>query len=110
MKSRYLILAAAALIVILTGCRNRIEEYEPYSTFDDRMAAAESGRPMTPDDQMPPEYGDQYAYSSSGGQDEGSYDQPRMAARSSSSSSQSDVEVPFSESRGPKHAVNVGAL
>lgn len=110
MKSRYLILAAAVLIVFLTGCRNRIEEYEPYSTFDERMASAVNGKPLTPDDQMPPEYGDSFAYSNGSDQDDNSYSggSSRMASSGSSATSQNDIEVPFSETRGPKRPVNIG--
>lgn len=116
MKARYLVLTTMAFILFLTGCKNRFEEFEPYSAFDDRMALAESGGPMPTDDQMPPpDFGDQYA----GGVDRGYYNDagsssyerpPRMAVKQYSNNSGSNGEVPFSDSRGPKHATNIGAL
>lgn len=100
MKAHYLFLSAVLFSIALTGCKNRFEEYEPYSTFDERMAAA--SRPtLTPDDQMPQASDDQYAYSQySGGNN------------ATSASNQGDgIEVPFSETRGKEHpAVNLGAL
>jgi hypothetical protein len=102
MKAHYLFLSAVLFSIALTGCKNRFEEYEPYSTFDERMASA--SRPtVTPDDQMPPSANsdDQYAYNN--------YSSGNNA--SSSGSSGDGIEVPFSETRGKEHpAVNVGAL
>ncbi|MBX3708547.1 MAG: hypothetical protein KIT56_06365 [Gammaproteobacteria bacterium] len=114
MKMRYFMLVAAVVITFLGGCKNRIEEYEPYSAFDERMASAERGGPNFPDDQMPPSMEDPYAYNGDQGYSLGDQlvDQPRMAERKSynSNSGQSDVEVPFTDSRSPKHAANIGAL
>lgn len=119
MKARYLVLATM-FILVLTGCKNRFEEFEPYSAFDDRMAEAVNDGSMTADGR---DFGGQYA-SDSGGVDRGyynddgfnnSYERPsRAPARqystsSHSTSSGSNGEVPFSDSRGPKHATNIGA-
>lgn len=113
MKARYCMLMAMVLIAFLSGCRNRFEEYEPYSTFDERMASAERGSANFPDDQMPPLAENGYAYEGNQNyysNDQQFTDQPRIAERRSFSSSiQSDAEVPFTESRGPKHAANIGA-
>jgi hypothetical protein len=95
-----------ALTVMLTGCKNRLETYEPYSTFDERMAAANSHHPA-------PEsvYQDQYA--SVVGDEFADPDKPNLAASSpvkSNLNKSSGVEVPFESSRGGKHAANIGAL
>jgi hypothetical protein len=112
MKTRYLALVAIVSLVFLSGCQNRFNDYEPYSSFDDRMA--EAGRPpMTPDDQMPPmddaaspyASADSYDSYSSSGADYSSG--PRRQAMNSSSSS--DLEVPYSDTR-KKHAYNVGGF
>ena len=99
MKSRYLMLLILAFI--LSGCTNRFEEYEPYSTFDDRMAAAEQPT-LTPDDQMPAAVQEDFATSGS--------EKYYSSNQSTPSSNQSDSEVPFMDSRSKKQAVNVGAL
>lgn len=119
MKGRYFFLAI--IVVFLAGCHNRFEEYEPYSAFDDRMAVADRGQPMMPDDQMPPESYEQYGYSNSYNEYTDPRDnypyQPRTpaprsspSASSGSVSSSGNAEVPFSDTRSPKHPVNLGAL
>lgn len=110
MKLGSFVLTALVLGIFLTGCKNRIEEYEPYSAFDDRMAAAEKGLPAGPDDQMPAGADEQH-YASAGSQEFSNFDssnEPTRVARNSGAS-QGD-EVPFTESRAPKHATNIGAL
>jgi hypothetical protein len=127
MKVGYMMLMAIMMMVFLTGCYNRFEEYEPYSTFDERMASASKGKPMPTDDQMPPGVTDD-SYASGGYysfnnefRDEGgavSASEPRSvpAQRYSDGTptgrSQEDLEVPFSSSHGQstKHPVNIGAL
>jgi hypothetical protein len=113
MNTRYVMLIAIVSLAFLSGCENRFNSYEPYSTFDDRMASPER-LPTTPDDQMPPaDSGSQYSsaddssaydnYSPSA-----SYDQPKNSGPQSAGSSQSDLEVPYSETTKTKHAYNVG--
>lgn len=106
MKAHYLFLSAILFSVALTGCKNRFEDYQPYDTFDERMAAA-SNPPVTPDDQMPSSSpDDQYAYSQS-------YSSGNNASSTASNVKSGDggIEVPFSETRGKEPpAVNVGAL
>lgn len=114
MKKRYMMLAAITAVLFLTGCHNRFEEYEPYSTFDERMAESEKGKSgLVPDDQMPPPAtmasGD---YSNEFTDDNVSNSPRKMQAQQYSGGSSNDLEVPFSSSRGAqtKHAVNIGAL
>jgi len=112
MKSGYFMLAALVMTVFLNGCTNRFETYEPYSTFDDRMAAADKSRPYPPDDQMPSQTDDQYASASDQEKSSNDYqmdDEPtRVASKGGFSSGQSD-EVPFSSSRNNKRPMNIGA-
>lgn len=107
MKMRYCLLFVLISGFALSGCHNRFEEYEPYSYFDERMA--EESRPAgVPDDQMPPEVDDQYAYN---------YSSTAPVARQYQSNpvSQAPVrsvpnaEVPFDASRS-KHAANIGGM
>ena len=127
MKLGYFLLVMTALTMVISGCTNRFEEFEPYSAFDDRMAEAQKGPPMMPDDQMPPPSYEQYGYPSSyneyidprgGFSDEPSPSAPRLSSpnsprtynSSSQSMSSSNAEVPFSDSRSPKRPTNIGAL
>ena len=96
MKVVHCIGIALILGVTLTGCKNRLETYEPYDTYDERMAAAESARPYAPENA----YGDQFA--------DAEPSAPQQ--RSMSASASQNAEVPFSSSRGEKHAVNIGAI
>jgi hypothetical protein len=110
MKLGSFILATLILSILLTGCKNRIEEYEPYSAFDDRMAAAEKGAPAGPDDQMPAGVDEEH-YASADEQQGFFNNEARETTKmaSSSGASQGD-EVPFTSSEAPKHATNIGAL
>lgn len=96
------------ITVLSTGCKNRFETYEPYSTFDERMAAAEMGQPY---EQQDP-YAGQYAYTND---EQGYAEQPRSRRitpemRQASVARSANTEVPFDSSRGAKHAMNIGAM
>jgi hypothetical protein len=108
---------------LLASCYNRIQEYQPYSTFDERMAEA-----RMQEERQPSFTRDPYAYAEDNDyQDNGSYlenqfnepanrsVQPRQFARGPSgrvneNKSSSDTEVPFNNSRGPKQPANIGAM
>jgi len=104
---------------LLTSCYNRIQEYQPYSAFDERMAEA-----RIQEDRPPSLTQDPYEYAEAS-DDQGSYDNqfnepphqaaaPKQFARPSgrgyANTSSSDAEVPFTHSRGPKQPVNIGEL
>lgn len=102
---------ALALVILLSGCKNRFESYEPYSYYDERMAAAKAeqqyqGEGYPGQEYVGNEFNDDY------------YREPAPARRGSvaapaaSSGSNSSPEVPFDSSRGggERHAANIGAL
>jgi len=98
-------MAAALMIVLLAGCKNRLETYEPYSAFDERMAAAEGANAYA-NPQAQDVYGDQFA--------SGEYEyvsQPISKAEKAQRAvaASANTEVPFSSSRGEKHVMNIGA-
>jgi hypothetical protein len=106
---------AAILVILLTGCKNRFETYEPYSYYDERMAAAQK------EQQYQRDYYESQGYTGNEFNDDSYYrNQPAPApvpARKSSaaapaanSDSNSSPEVPFDASRGEKHASNIGAM
>lgn len=103
MKMIHCIGFALILSATVSGCKNRLETYEPYDTFDERMAAAETGRPYAPADA----YGDQFAAT---GDDSSSASSRMPQQKSVSASANQNAEVPFSETRGSKHPVNIGAI
>jgi hypothetical protein len=45
MKMAYCMAAILVSAVLATSCKNRFETYQPYSAFDERMAAAEQEHP-----------------------------------------------------------------
>lgn len=114
MKAVYCLTTTILLVVLLSACKNRFETYEPYSTFDERMAAVEAANnpyapPLSPEQQQA--YADQFAF-----MEENNYaglpqSQPQAKPqRIASSAKSSSAEVPFSSSRSPKHVMNIGAL
>lgn len=111
MNSRYGLLIAITLMVFLTGCKNRFEEYEPYSTFDERMATeANKNRPLTPDDQMPPASPEKYAYNSAPQEPNASqFAEGTSGAGYSNSNTQNSDDLHFTEYGTNRHAYNVGA-
>jgi hypothetical protein len=118
MKVNSFMLAVFAMVVVLVslaGCRNPIEEYQPYSTFDERMAEAGEEDGYAYDNQYS-QYNSYFNESASGGggyQSGGGYqnsNRPKPKKRSYSVNDSSSVEVPFSETRSPKQAANIGAL
>lgn len=56
MKMHFRFLLFFLLVSLLTGCYNRIRDYQPYSEFDEHMAAASSA-----EDRMPSLTQDPYA-------------------------------------------------
>lgn len=98
---------ALTLVILLTACKNRFESYEPYSYYDEKMAAAAQTQ------------GEEYQASQYSGNefDENYYyaDRPPPApVRNSRAEAPpapgSNNEVPFNSSRGEKHAANIGSL
>jgi len=102
MKMGYCLGMVLILVAALMGCRNRFETYEPYSTFDDRMAAANADSPYPQD-----AYSDQYNIAGDE-RDVGQSGAPAEMSGQTASASQ-NAEVPFASSRGVKHAMNIGA-
>lgn len=99
-------IAATLMIILLAGCKNRLETYEPYSAFDDRMAAAEGGNAYTYPQPAQDVYADQFA---SGGDEYVSQPITKAERAQRAVAASANTEVPFSSSRGQKHAVNIGA-
>lgn len=104
MKAVYCLGISLIVVATLAGCKNRLETYEPYSTFDDKMAAAETGKPY-PDDA----YSNQFAQGSDDGDMREAAAPVRRYERSVATSNDNS-EVPFASSRSSKHAMNIGAM
>jgi hypothetical protein len=105
MVARYGIFAVLALVISLSACKNRFEEYEPYSAFDERMAMADKSS-FVPDDQVPSGMSDPYQSTQ-----DFSPREPAAVAGNSSRGASDDMEVSFDDSRGQqKHPTNIGAL
>lgn len=107
----------------LLSCRNRFEEYEPYSMFDERMAAAEN--PNLPENNMYPGLEDIYAsgyyndrFENNSFDDNTMNDVPDRPVKtdaqkraSAKAAAMADTgEVAFDETRGAKHAANIGGM
>ena len=116
MKAVYYLATSILLVVLLSACKNRFETYEPYSAFDERMAASEAANnpyaaPPSPEQQQA--YADQFAYMEQdnyAGLPQPQAQPQAKAQRIASSAKSSGAEVPFSSSRSPKHVMNIGAL
>jgi hypothetical protein len=97
MKIAYPLSAALILVVLLSGCKNRFETYEPYSSFDERMAA-EANKPHAP---AADEY--QNRYSAVGDDTALDHDQVGIPVSMSGKAAAGSVNSEI-------HPVNIGAL
>jgi hypothetical protein len=105
------------LTFLLSAClTDRFETFEPYSTFDERMATYDGQRPAPAYPPYPSGYySDQYAYPPDAYPPD-YRPQPapapkHAASHAAASASSGNTEVPFDSSRSAgKHPMNVGGM